>query len=290
MWTDLALRLLSPNPVQTAPPVLRQPPIHNEGAFKAPSSNSSTRNRHAHRTDQRPISVLDLSTYPIAMEGWRPLRTMGHERPGAEVREADRELRVPGGGVIEVRSADNPQRLRGAGLDFVVLDEAAFIAQETWTEALRPALSDRRGGALFISTPKGHNWFFDLFEQASVLDDWARWQLPTSANPSIEPAELDQARSELGAMVFSQEYLPSYETATKVEIEVASDEGKARSANVMNADLAKAKVYNKLQQKQITAWQGIRNSAAHGKYDEYKAGDVERLIEGVRDILLRFPA
>ena len=78
--------------------------------------------------------------------------------------------------------------------------------------------------------------------------------------------------------------------ATKVEIEVASDEGKARSANVMNADLAKAKVYNKLQQKQITAWQGIRNSAAHGKYDEYKAGDVERLIEGVRDILLRFPA
>ena len=85
-------------------------------------------------------------TYPIAMEGWRPLRTMGHELPGAEVREADRELRVPGGGVIEVRSADNPQRLRGAGLDFVVLDEAAFMAQQAWTEALRPALSDRQGG------------------------------------------------------------------------------------------------------------------------------------------------
>ena len=78
--------------------------------------------------------------------------------------------------------------------------------------------------------------------------------------------------------------------ATKVEIEVASDEEKARSANVMNADLAKAKVYNKLQQKQITAWQDIRNSAAHGEYDEYGAGDVERLIEGVQDFLLRFPA
>jgi predicted phage terminase large subunit-like protein len=145
-------------------------------------------------------------TYPIAMEGWRPLRAMGHEIPGAQVREADRELRLPGGGVIEVRSADNPQRLRGAGLDLVVLDEAAFMAAETWTEALRPSLSDRQGSALFISTPMGHNWFWDLYERARVLDGWSQWRFPTSSNPRIDPAELDQARTELGTLVFSQEF------------------------------------------------------------------------------------
>jgi predicted phage terminase large subunit-like protein len=145
-------------------------------------------------------------TYPIAMEGWRPLRVIGHGIPGAQVREADRELRLPGGGVIEVRSADNPQRLRGAGLDLVVLDEAAFMAEETWSEALRPSLSDRRGGALFISTPKGHNWFWDLHERAGDLDSWSQWRYPTSSNPRIDSAELDQARIELGSLVFSQEY------------------------------------------------------------------------------------
>ena len=46
-------------------------------------------------------------------------------------------------------------KLRGAGLDFVVLDECAFMKPQTWAEVLRPALTEKKGSALFISTPKG---------------------------------------------------------------------------------------------------------------------------------------
>ncbi len=87
--------------------------------------------------------------------------------------------------MVQVRSADEPHRLRGAGLDFLVLDEAAFCKQESWTEALRPALTDRLGRVLLISTPKGRNWFADLYDRADG-GDWARWQFPTS---SVRPLQ-----------------------------------------------------------------------------------------------------
>ena len=77
--------------------------------------------------------------------------------PGVGVSETHRRVTLPGGGVLQVRSADDPDSLRGEGLDFLVMDEAAYIKEDAWIEALRPALSDRKGSALFISTPAGRN-------------------------------------------------------------------------------------------------------------------------------------
>jgi len=135
---------------------------------------------------------------------------MAHQWPGATVREVDKEVGLPGGGLVQVRSADEPHRLRGAGLDFVVVDEAAFCKQETWTEALRPALTDRLGRALLISTPKGGNWFRDLWEAASKRDGWARWQYPTVSNPFIPEGEVESAALELPSLVWRQEYLAEF--------------------------------------------------------------------------------
>ncbi len=148
-------------------------------------------------------------TYPVAQEGWRPLRSIGHTIPGAQVREVDKEVVLPGGGIVQVRSADEPQRLRGAGLDLVVIDEAAFCKPETWTEALRPALADRQGRALFISTPKGPNWFRDLWDRAD-RDGWARFQFPTSSNPHIPAGEIAAAQTDLPSIVFAQEFLADF--------------------------------------------------------------------------------
>jgi len=148
-------------------------------------------------------------TYPLANEGWRPLRIMGRQWPGAVVREVDKEVVLPGGGMVQVRSADEPHRLRGAGLDFVVIDEAAFCRQETWTEALRPALTDRLGRALLISTPKGRNWFADMFDRG-MRDGWARWQFPTTSNPFIPEGEVEAAALELPSLVWRQEYLAEF--------------------------------------------------------------------------------
>ena len=78
--------------------------------------------------------------------------------------------------------------------------------------------------------------------------------------------------------------------AIKADLEATTTSGKPRSADAINGDLAKADIYNRLQQKQITAWQDLRNSDAHGDYDKYETRDVGRLIEEVRYFLLQFPA
>jgi phage terminase large subunit-like protein len=146
-------------------------------------------------------------SYKMANVGWRPIRQMG-ARIRADVRRVDRQIVLSNGGEVAVKSADNPDSLRGDSLDLVVIDEAAFVKPEAWNEALRPALSDRRGRAIFISTPKGRNWFWHLFNTTG--DDWQSWQLPTTANPFIDPAEVEIARQQLPERVFRQEYLAEF--------------------------------------------------------------------------------
>jgi phage terminase large subunit-like protein len=149
-------------------------------------------------------------SYKTSEVGWRPLRRIGG-KIGAEIRKVDRQINLPGGGSVQVRSADDPNSLRGEGLDFVVGDEIAFMKEEAWTEALRPSLSDRQGKALFISTPKGRNWFWRMFQRGKDGDgEWASFQYPTSDNPYIAPDEIEAARRYLPERIFQQEYLAMF--------------------------------------------------------------------------------
>jgi len=130
---------------------------------------------------------------------------------GAEIRKVDRQILLPNGGEVTVRSADNPDTLRGEGLDYIVMDECAFVPEAAWNEALRPALSDREGGAIFISTPKRRNWFFRLYQQGLTDGgEWKSWQFPTSANPYIAPEEIEAAKGGLPEDIFKQEYLAQF--------------------------------------------------------------------------------
>ena len=149
-------------------------------------------------------------SYKVAGVGWRLLTRLAKQIPSAEVRRVDRQINLPNGGSVQVRSADDPDSLRGEGLDFVVLDECAFMKEEAWTEALRPALSDRQGKALFISTPKGHNWFWRNFQRSNDDDEWAAFQFPTSGNPYIPKDEIAAAQQSLPERVFQQEYLAQF--------------------------------------------------------------------------------
>ena len=153
-------------------------------------------------------------TFSIARVGWRDVVAAASVFPkesGVDVKVGDMTVTFPGGGSISVKSADNPQRLRGEGLNFLVMDEAAFVREETWTEVLRPTLTENKGSALFISTPIGmDNWFYRLWEKAEVTEEWARFQYPTIANPIIDPEEVESAREELGELVFAQEYLAEF--------------------------------------------------------------------------------
>ncbi len=150
-------------------------------------------------------------SYPVAMVGWRMVRKLSQRIPGVKIKQGDYMIEYPLGGEVRVRSADNPNSLRGEGLDLVVLDECAFMKEETWNEAIRPALSDRLGRAVFISTPKGRNWFWRLYQNGiNGEEGWRSWQLPTSSNPYINTVEIEAAKSQLPELIFRQEYLAEF--------------------------------------------------------------------------------
>jgi predicted phage terminase large subunit-like protein len=145
-------------------------------------------------------------TFPIGQLGWDIIDGLCRQIP--ETRFEGRptyKITLPTGGTIQLRSADNPDSLRGATLNLVVFDEAAMAKPEAWPY-LRPTLSVRRGRALFISTPKGLNWFHDLFQYAQGRNDWQTWRFPSTTNPYIDSADVDEAREGMSSLLFSQEY------------------------------------------------------------------------------------
>jgi len=114
---------------------------------------------------------------------------------------------------IHIRSAENPDTLRGLKLYFAVLDEAAFIKDDsTWTKIIRPALSDLEGEALFVSSPDGRNWFYDLYNSAlkGEDDDWVAFHFTTKDNPTISEKEIEAAKKTLSTLVFKQEFEASF--------------------------------------------------------------------------------
>jgi predicted phage terminase large subunit-like protein len=155
-------------------------------------------------------------SYPVAGIGWRLLKAIVSAIPGCEVKEAERMILFPNGGVVQVKSADRPDSLRGESLDWVVFDEVADIKEEAWFEGIRPALADRKGGALFIGTPRGmDNWFYDLFVRATNEKGatWEAWQQPTLANPYVPPEEVEDARKDMHPIIFNQEFLAEFVVA-----------------------------------------------------------------------------
>lgn len=118
------------------------------------------------------------------------------------------EIRLPNGSIMLFRSGDRWDHLRGRGLTVAVLDEAAFMPEAVWTEAVRPALSDHKGHALLISTFNGENWFWKRYRDAQDPDneEWEGFRYLTVDNPFIDPAEVEEARRSLPREVFEQEY------------------------------------------------------------------------------------
>lgn len=126
--------------------------------------------------------------------------------------ESELTLYLVNGSRIELKGADNYDSLRGIGLNFAVFDETADMDPATWYEVIRPALSDQLGHALFIGTPKGYNWFKDLYDQAELYpEDWSSYQYTTVDGLRVPREEIEAARRDLDCRTFSQEYLATFE-------------------------------------------------------------------------------
>ena len=125
------------------------------------------------------------------------------------------DITLINGARIYVRGADRPDTLRGVSLTYAVLDEVADIKPEAWEQVIRASLSDKKGRALFIGTPKGRNWFYDTFKlgESGEDEDWKSWHFTTKDNPLIDPKEIESAKKTLSSFAFKQEYLASFSNA-----------------------------------------------------------------------------
>ncbi len=153
-------------------------------------------------------------TYKNTRPLWRMVewatRAMGDR---VQINQSDRVCRFPRRGWLGLYTADSDVGLRGEAFDLVIVDEAAQIKEETYTDVLVPTLADRDGRILLISTPRGLNWFYREWIRARDSDPGiaASFTAPTAANPipSIRAAA-ELARERLPERTYRQEWLAEF--------------------------------------------------------------------------------
>lgn len=139
---------------------------------------------------------------------WNILKKMLAADPSWTFNQVELRADHPCGTRIELKGADNEDSLRGVGVNGVVLDECATMKMNVWPEIIRPMLADTGGWALFIGTPRGKNWFFDLWIKQDP--DWHSWHYPTSVNQYIPKKEIEDAKRDMPEKVFRQEFLAEF--------------------------------------------------------------------------------
>jgi hypothetical protein len=149
-------------------------------------------------------------SYKLMLEVWREVKQR-LAPVTSRVNSQEYRIELITGGVVEFWSLDNADAGRGRKYKRVVIDEASFVRAllDAWQQAIRPTLTDYQGDAFFAGTPKGHNGFWQTYQWGldPSREEWRCWQMPTSANPFINPAEIEAARRDLPERVFAQEYL-----------------------------------------------------------------------------------
>jgi hypothetical protein len=125
-----------------------------------------------------------------------------------ESNKSELSIKFPNDGSVEFFTGERLDNLRGRKFHLVVIDEASFIPnlEDGWLNSIRPTLTDYKGRALFISTPKGKNFFYSLYLKSGE-PDWESFKFSTYDNPHIDKSEIDDARTQLPEVVFEQEYM-----------------------------------------------------------------------------------
>ncbi|MFT3908326.1 MAG: terminase family protein [Ferruginibacter sp.] len=129
---------------------------------------------------------------------------------GIDYNQSDLRITTSKGGVIQFFSGENVDAIRGYKFHYVIIDEASKIPdlRSAWHGAIRPTLSDYKGKALFISTPRGQDFFHSLYLKGQLGEnDFASWQFASNTNPHFSDEEFEAARQETPTELFSQEYL-----------------------------------------------------------------------------------
>jgi phage terminase large subunit len=155
-------------------------------------------------------------TYTQAKDiAWGYLKHYSAPIPGLKISESELWVEYPNGARIRLYGADNYDRMRGVYNDGVTVDEPAQMDPRAWPEVIRPTLSDYKGWATFIGTPKGRDWFYkiDQDEAGAELPAWFRLTLKASDTGIINPEELESLKAGLTEEQYAQEFECSFEAA-----------------------------------------------------------------------------
>lgn len=163
--------------------------------------------------DGAPVGYF-APTYKLLLDVWsnfsKTLKPVIQHSNKTEMR-----MELITGGLIDFWTLEDANAGRGRKYKRAVIDEAAHARylKDAWEQAISPTLTDYRGDAWFVSTPKGINFFHELYQRGlSGQPGWASYHAPTSANPHIDPREIDAVRQTLPELVFRQEYLAEFVT------------------------------------------------------------------------------
>lgn len=151
-------------------------------------------------------------TYRLLDEAWRAAKGFLRSRI-THTDAQQKRLELVGGAALDFWTLEDTDAGRGRKYGLVIVDEAAMARhlEETWNAAIRPTLTDYKGGAWFLSTPKGRNYFWRLHQRGSgESPEWAAHHAPTTANPYIDPVEVEDARINLPERIYAQEYLAQF--------------------------------------------------------------------------------
>lgn len=146
---------------------------------------------------------------------WDLAKSMTKDVPGMGVNESELRLDFPTGARLQLYGSDNPDALRGGWLDGVIMDEVAQMPPNTWTHVVRPMLADRQGWAVFIGTPSGKDYFYDLWEQAGHKQGWTRYMYRAEDTGYVLPEELADAKAAMSENAYAQEFDCSFTAAVR---------------------------------------------------------------------------
>lgn len=175
---------------------------------------------------------------------------------------------------IELKGADKEDSLVGVALKSLRVDEAALVKNHVWSQVLRPMLADFQAPAYFYSTPRGKNWFYDLYMRGVNRDEgWMSWKQPTAINAYIQPNEIEESKKDMTEMMFSQEIMAEFlseETGVfkKIRQCIVGEYKHAVAGRfyVMGADLAKTVDFTVLTvidsvTREVVAWERFQDLA-----------------------------
>jgi hypothetical protein len=177
-------------------------------------------------TSDRPLHCWVLTKdYPTGRAAWRTFWEACTEAGlvvgrDYKMNKGERYFEFDNGSLVEFKTADDPESLRGAGLDILWMDEAAFILSETAYNVTRPALSDKSGIVISTTTPSGKNWFYDTFwsDEAMIDEHQGRVEYRSVDNPYFPRDEWEYIFKTYHPMLFKQEYMASFDSMAGKEL------------------------------------------------------------------------